>query len=347
MTKISNLCHWLMAAIDPIITVVANLYNAVVAKATKIYRSPAYKVTQTCMILALAVFAFCRWRPIIVDAIPLVVSIPAWSIVLLFLSQLFMYFCNAVLFQLPLHHHYSIMSLIIAALQLNYVNTAIPYGEGLGFFWLQRLGKSPAARKELRYTFILRYAVTILTNNLLSLVAILWFRARGEVSSSICTAVVILNVALIAVFTIVMAIILLRYHRPPKGTILPFLFWGMIYSIVEDAPYWIIATGLGHPEFYPAIFVGTVAGDVIGELSPLPAGIGLHEVPMIVALTTLGADLNLATAFTLGGRALVLGLMLPIGFILAFRSSLLEGKHTILAAIENQQAISKHDTSPN
>ena len=142
---------------------------------------------------------------------------------------------------------------------------------------------------------------------------------------------------------IAMAIIFLRKYCPPKGTLLPFLAWGLIYSVAEDASYWIIAASLGHPEFFPAIFVGTVAGDIISELSPLPAGIGLYEVPMIAGLSVLGVDLNLATSFTLSGRAWVLLLMLPIGFILALLSSLSEGKNSILAALKNQQAIKEAD----
>lgn len=315
-------------------------------KISKFYRSPLFKALQTVAVIAFGIFAVYRWRPILLDSLPIMTSIPIWGIFLLFASQLFMYYCNAWLFRLPLRHRYPIRTLWRTAIELNFINTAIPYGEGLGFLWIQRLGAERTARKELRYVFILRYAVSILTNNLLSLLAMFWIRSQGNVKPHICTAVILTNIGFILGCAIIMAVIFLWLYRPPKGTILPFLIWGLIYSIAEDASYWAIAASLGHPEFFPAIFIGTVAGDIIGELSPLPAGIGLYEVPMIAALGVLGVDLQLATAFTLAGRTWVLTLMLPIGFLMALSSSLSEGNRSILAALKNQQSIKSGDENP-
>lgn len=312
-------------------------------KISQFYHSLFFKVLQTAAVFAFGVFAIYRWRPILVDSLPIMISIPIWGIFLLFASQLFMYYCNAWLFRLPLYHRHPIGKLWCTAVELNFINTAIPYGEGLGFLWIQRLGSNRTARKELRYTFILRYAVSILTNNLLSLLATFWIRSQGNVESRIYTAVILTNLGFIIGCIVVMVVIFLRLYRPPKGTILPFLIWGLVYSVAEDASYWVIAASLGHPEFFPAIFIGTVAGDIIGELSPLPAGIGLYEVPMIAALGVLGVDLHLATAFTLAGRTWVLALMLPIGFLMALSSSLSEGKRSILAVLKDQQSIKDND----
>lgn len=312
-------------------------------KISKFYRSPVFKALQTIAVVAFGIFAIYRWHPILIDSLPIMLSIPIWSIFLLFASQLFMYYCNAQLLYLPLRHRYPIGMLWRTAIELNFINTAIPYGEGLGFLWIQRLGTERTARKELRYTFILRYTVSILTNNLLSLLAMFWIRSQGNVEPHIYTAVALTNIGFILGCAIIMAIIFLWLYHPPKGTIIPFLIWGLIYSIAEDASYWVIAASLGHPEFFPAIFIGTVAGDIIGELSPLPAGIGLYEVPMIAALSVLGVDLHLATAFTLAGRTWVLALMLPIGFFMALSSSLSEGNRSILATLERQQSVKNND----
>ncbi len=315
------------------------------AKIAKIYRSPLFKTVQTIAVVMLAVFSVYRWRHILLDSLPTMMSIPIWGVFLLFASQLFMYYCNAKLFYLPLHHRRQcpMKSLWRVSMELNFINTAIPYGEGLGFLWIQRLGRTRTARTELRWVFFLRYFISILTNNLLSLLAMFWIRSKRDIEPNLCTAVIVVNGIFIAVCTVAIAVVFLRFYRPPKGTVLPFLLWGLIYSIAEDASYWVIAASLGHPEFFPAIFIGTVAGDIIGELSPLPAGIGLYEVPMITALSVLGVDLNLATAFTLAGRTWVLLLMLPIGFFLALFSSLSEGKKSILDVLENQRAINDHD----
>lgn len=318
-----------------------------ITKISKICNSPAFKILQTIAVITFGVSAVHRWHPILIDSRPIMKSIPAWSILLLFVSQLFMYYCNAQLFYYPLRHRYPRSSLFRIAIELNFINTAIPYGEGLGFLWLQRLGHTRAERKELRYVFILRYAISILTNNLLSLLSVLWIHTKGIVDSRLCTAVILTNGGFIIGCTILLIVIFLRFYRPPKDSVLPFLIWGLIYSVAEDTSYWVIAASLGHPEFFPAIFVGTVAGDIISELSPLPAGIGLYEVPMIAGLSALGVDLNLATSFTLSGRAWVLLLMLPIGFILALLSSLSEGQSSIRAMLEHQQTIKNSDESPD
>lgn len=150
-------------------------------KISKFYRSPLFKALQTIAVIAFGIFAVYRWHPILLDSLPIMVSIPIWGILLLFASQLFMYYCNAQLLYLPLRHRYPIGTLWRTAIELNFINTAIPYGEGLGFLWIQRLGAERTARKELRYVFILRYAVSILTNNLLSLLAMFWMRSQGNV----------------------------------------------------------------------------------------------------------------------------------------------------------------------
>lgn len=316
-------------------------------KISKFYNSPAFKASQTIGVVAFGIFAIHRWHPILIDSWSIMKSISVWCIFLLLISQLFMYYCNAKIFYYPLHHRRHINTLWRTAIELNFINTAIPYGEGLGFLWIQRLGRTHTARKELRYVFALRYAISILTNNLLSLLSVLWIYSRGNVETHLCKAVMAINSAFVIGCAIGIAIIFLWFYHPPKGALLPFLIWGTIYSVAEDASYWIIAASLGHPEFFPAIFIGTVAGDIISELSPLPAGIELYEVPMITALSVLGVDLNLATAFTLAGRTWVLALMLPIGFFLALSSSLSEGHHSIRAALKNQQAIKNSDESPN
>ncbi len=313
------------------------------AKISKFYHSLPFKILQTITVILFGVFAVYRWRPILIDSLPIILSIPAWSIILLFLSQLFMYYCNARILYHPLRHRYPIGALWRIAIELNFVNTAIPYGEGLGFLWIQRLGQSREARKELRFTFVLRYAISILNNNLLSLLAILWTYHRGNIQPKLCLAVILVNLGFIVGCAIGMLVVFKRFYCPPKGALVPFLVWGMIYSVAEDASYWVIAASLGHPEFFPAIFVGTVAGDILSSFSPLPAGIGLYEVPMIAGLSVLGVELNLATSFTLAGRVWVLLLMLPIGFVMALLSSLSEGKGSIRAMLENQQTINDHD----
>lgn len=106
-------------------------------KISKFYHSLAFKVIQTIAVITFGIFSIYRWHPILTDSWSTMKSIPIWAIMLLFLSQLFMYYCNAKLFYYPLRRRYPIRSLWRAAIELNFINTALPYGEGLGFLWLQ------------------------------------------------------------------------------------------------------------------------------------------------------------------------------------------------------------------
>ena len=135
------------------------------AKISKFYNSPAFKASQTIGVVAFGIFAIHRWHPILIDSWSIMKSISVWCIFLLLISQLFMYYCNAKIFYYPLHHRRHINTLWRTAIELNFINTAIPYGEGLGFLWIQRLGRTHTARKELRYVFALRDAITILNMN--------------------------------------------------------------------------------------------------------------------------------------------------------------------------------------
>ena len=84
------------------------------------------------------------------------------------------------------------------------------------------------------------------------------------------------------------------------------VLWGIVYSFLEVATYWIVATSMGHPEIFPAILVGEAIGSVFGAVLPTPGGVGGYEGSMVFIMSLLGVDLGLATATVVTTRVVVL-----------------------------------------
>ena len=85
----------------------------------------------------------------------------------------------------------------------------------------------------------------------------------------------------------------------------PFV-WGMAYSFLEVATYWIVGASMGHPELLPQIMVAEAVGSVLGAVIPTPGGAGGYEASMAGVMWALGVDLGLATAVVVTTRVIVL-----------------------------------------
>lgn len=84
------------------------------------------------------------------------------------------------------------------------------------------------------------------------------------------------------------------------------IFWGILYSFLEVATYWIVATSMGHPELLPQIMVAEAVGSVLGAVIPTPGGAGGYEASMAGVMWALGVDFGLATAVVVTTRVIVL-----------------------------------------
>lgn len=84
------------------------------------------------------------------------------------------------------------------------------------------------------------------------------------------------------------------------------IFWGILYSFLEVATYWIVATSMGHPELMPQIMVAEAVGSVLGAVIPTPGGAGGYEASMAGVMWALGVDFGLATAVVVTTRVIVL-----------------------------------------
>lgn len=94
---------------------------------------------------------------------------------------------------------------------------------------------------------------------------------------------------------------LITARRNKKILIRP-IVWGIVYSFLEIATYWIVAASLGHPEILPQIMIGEAIGSVMGAIVPY----GLYELGMAGIMVSLGVPISLATTVVLMTRVIVL-----------------------------------------
>lgn len=84
------------------------------------------------------------------------------------------------------------------------------------------------------------------------------------------------------------------------------IMWGVLYSFLEVATYWVVGISMGHPELLPQIMVAEAVGSVLGAVIPTPGGTGGYEASMAGVMWALGVDLGLATAVVVTTRVIVL-----------------------------------------
>lgn len=94
--------------------------------------------------------------------------------------------------------------------------------------------------------------------------------------------------------------------RKNKKILIKPVLWGIIYSFLEVATYWIVGTSMGHPEILPQVMVAEAIASVIGAVLVTPGGIGGYEGAMIFVMSALGVDVGLATAVVISTRVVVL-----------------------------------------
>lgn len=98
--------------------------------------------------------------------------------------------------------------------------------------------------------------------------------------------------------------------RQNKQILIRPIIWGIVYSFLEIATYWIVAASLGHPEILPQIMIGEAIGSVMGAVVPY----GLYELGMAGIMVTLGVPISLATTVVLMTRVIVLASTIISGY---------------------------------
>lgn len=102
---------------------------------------------------------------------------------------------------------------------------------------------------------------------------------------------------------------LMTARRNKKMLLWP-IVWGIIYSFLEVATYWIVAASLGHPEILPQIMIGEAIGSVMGAIVPY----GLYELGMAGIMVSLGVPIALAGTVVLMTRVIVLASTILSGY---------------------------------
>lgn len=102
----------------------------------------------------------------------------------------------------------------------------------------------------------------------------------------------------------------LMMARQNKKILIRPILWGIVYSFLEIATYWIVAASMGHPEILPQIMVGEAIGSVMGAVVPY----GLYELGMAGIMVTLGVPISLATTVVLMTRVIVLASTIISGY---------------------------------
>lgn len=90
--------------------------------------------------------------------------------------------------------------------------------------------------------------------------------------------------------------------RSHKKLLIRPIVWGILYSFLEVATYWIVAASLGRPDILPQIMIGEAIGSVMGAIVPY----GLYELGMGGIMVTLGVPFEVATPVVLITRVVVL-----------------------------------------
>lgn len=241
--------------------------------------------------------------------------------------------------------------------ELNFVNHAIPSGgvAGLGYItWrLKAFGSSVG---QTSFMYVLRYVITILSNQFQTIIAIIILLIVGGITREaywvigltflICLGVIAAVAAIIVIASskkriawfakvgtkflngLVEAVTfghkkeiikrsvieeylgdihrdLMTARRNKKILIHP-IGWGVVYSFLEVATYWLVGISMGHPEILPQIMVGEAIASVIGAVMLTPGGVGGYEGTMIFIMSVLGVDVGLATAVVITTRVVVL-----------------------------------------
>ena len=98
--------------------------------------------------------------------------------------------------------------------------------------------------------------------------------------------------------------------RRNKTMLIRPIIWGIVYSFLEIATYWIVASSMGRPDILPQIMIGEAIGSVMGAIVPY----GLYELGMVGIMASLGVDAGFSALVVLMTRVIVLASTIISGY---------------------------------
>lgn len=121
-----------------------------------------------------------------------------------------------------------------------------------------------------------------------------------------------------------------------KKTLWKPIVWGMFYSFLELATYWIVGCALGHPEILPQIMIAEGVASVVGTVMVTPGGVGGYEGAMIAIMVATGVDFDIATLTVVVTRICVLIGTIVTGYPF-YQTALLSRKDKFEAPKEGEE----------
>ena len=227
--------------------------------------------------------------------------------------------------------------------EINFVDTMLPFFSLTGAVYaLARLKKLKVSEGKASGMIMFRYIISISTKWVEIAIAMAILVAMGK-TGEMPTWVVYLVCIMIVAITVAFAAGLEIYQRKirvprklarsqklgktaaavqeqldnlfqtldvvfsQKGALLESFVWGLVYSLLEVLPFWVIATAMGHPELLLPIIVASGVAITVGIAIPTPMGIGGFDGAMILFLGSMGSSVALVSAIVVTTRVLVLG----------------------------------------
>lgn len=227
--------------------------------------------------------------------------------------------------------------------EINFVDTVLPFFSITGAVYaLARLKKLGVSEGKASGMIIFRYIVSISTKWIeiaIAMVILVVMGRTGAMPAWVVWIVCALIVAITAGFTAGLIIYQKKVRVPRKltrsqtlgktavaiqeqldnlfqtldvifsrkGALLQSFLWGMVYSLLEVMPFWVVAAAMGHPELLLPIIVASGVAITVGIIIPTPMGIGGFDGAMILLLGSMGGNVALVSVMVITTRILVLG----------------------------------------
>ena len=230
------------------------------------------------------------------------------------------------------------------SLEINFVNHALPSGGTSGLAYLiWRLKEFKITAGQISFVHILRYAIVfvllagrvqaggmwaiwlsaLISFGIIGLIVVAWLIVRkkknidwlADTSSKFINSIVrkvtrgkkrkFLKEEAVTKFFDDLRADYLKLKRN-RGMLIKPMIWGLFYSFLELATYWVVACSLGHPEILPQIMIAEAVGSVVGTVMVTPGGMGGYEGAFIAVLVATGVDLQTATITVVVTRVFVL-----------------------------------------
>lgn len=284
------------------------------------------------LVLVVAIIMVLGWQQSLDEALEHIKSANVWILLLLIPNIVAMYYAVGKIWHPYLKRRHSISAGELASIQyeLNFVNTVVPVFALSGLIYaterLREYGVKPGVVGGL---YLYRYIVSIATNWVGIIGSAIILLCSGKMHNMSIVPLVITTIIICAALLALVAILLLvtnRIHvrsqrinsylrelrgafmmaKSDKKALISSWIWGMIYTILEDTPFLVVALAMGHPELFLQMVVAAAAGIIVGVLIPTPGGIGGFDGAMIYLLGGLGTSIALASAIVLTTRVLVL-----------------------------------------